>query len=258
VPTTAITYIGGPTAIIEYGGLTIVTDPTFDPPGSYVEPKSTTLVKTVGPAIERGDLPSVDLILLSHHAHRDNLDYEGLELIATGIPTLSTMQAASDLFGGSVSGLDPWEDFTLGAVTVTAVPALHGPPGSEPLTGTVTGFVLEADGEPRVYVSGDNASLPLVRQIAEHFGAIDIAVLFAGAARVPGIDGALTLTSADAAAVARIIGANTVVGLHTEHWGHFSESREQLEAAFDGSGLLVDTPPGVRVVLADPPAFPAG
>jgi len=258
VPTTAITYIGGPTAIIEYGGLTIVTDPTFDPPGSYVEPKSTTLVKTVGPAIERGDLPSVDLILLSHHAHRDNLDYEGLELIATGIPTLSTMQAASDLFGGSVSGLDPWEDFTLGAVTVTAVPALHGPPGSEPLTGTVTGFVLEADGEPRVYVSGDNASLPLVRQIAEHFGAIDIAVLFAGAARVPGIDGALTLTSADAAAAARIIGANTVVGLHTEHWEHFSESREQLEAAFDGSGLLVDTPPGVRVVLADPPAFPAG
>jgi len=258
VPTTAITYIGGPTAIIEYGGLTIVTDPTFDPPGSYVEPKSTTLVKTVGPAIERGDLPSVDLILLSHHAHRDNLDYEGLELIATGIPTLSTMQAASDLFGGSVSGLDPWEDFTLGAVTVTAVPALHGPPGSEPLTGTVTGFVLEADGEPRVYVSGDNASLPLVRQIAEHFGAIDIAVLFAGAARVPGIDGALTLTSADASAAARIIGANTVVGLHTEHWEHFSESREQLEAAFDGSGLLVDTPPGVRVVLADPPAFPAG
>jgi len=258
VPTTAITYIGGPTAIIEYGGLTIVTDPTFDPPGSYVEPKSTTLVKTVGPAIERGDLPSVDLILLSHHAHRDNLDYEGLELIATGIPTLSTMQAASDLFGGSVSGLDPWEDFTLGAVTVTAVPALHGPPGSEPLTGTVTGFVLEAAGEPRVYVSGDNASLPLVRQIAEHFGAIDIAVLFAGAARVPAIDGALTLTSADAAAAARIIGANTVVGLHTEHWGHFSESREQLEAAFDGSGLLVDTPPGVRVVLADPPAFPAG
>ena len=258
MPTTAITYIGGPTAIIEYGGLTIVTDPTFDPPGSYVEPKSTTLVKTVGPAIERGDLPSVDLILLSHHAHRDNLDYEGLELIATGIPTLSTMQAASDLFGGSVSGLDPWEDFTLGAVTVTAVPALHGPPGSEPLTGTVTGFVLEADGEPRVYVSGDNASLPLVRQIAEHFGAIDIAVLFAGAARVPGIDGALTLTSADASAAARIIGANTVVGLHTEHWEHFSESREQLEAAFDGSGLLVDTPPGVRVVLADPPAFPAG
>jgi L-ascorbate metabolism protein UlaG (beta-lactamase superfamily) len=252
VPTTAITYIGGPTAIIEYGGLRIVTDPTFDPPGSYSEPGSSVLVKTAGPAIERGDLPPIDLVLLSHHAHRDNLDYEGLELIATGIPTLSTMQAASALFGGSVSGLDPWEDFTLGAVTVTAVPALHGPPGSEPLTGPVTGFVLEAAGEPRVYVSGDNASLPLVQQIVEHFGQIDVAVLFAGAARVARIDGALTLTSADAVAAARIMGAGTVVGLHTEHWQHFSESREQLEAAFAGSGLLLYTPPGVRVPLPAP------
>jgi L-ascorbate metabolism protein UlaG (beta-lactamase superfamily) len=249
VPTTAITYIGGPTAIIEYAGLTIVTDPTFDPPGTYAEPGSTTLVKTVGPAIARAALPAVDLVLLSHHAHRDNLDYEGLELIATGVRTLSTMQAASELFGGSVVGLDSWEEYAVGGVTVTAVPALHGPAGSEPLVGTVTGFVLEAAGYPRVYVSGDNASLPLVEQIAEHFGAVDIAVLFAGAARVPGIAGALTLTASDAAAAARALGATRVVGVHTEHWEHFSETREQLDAAFAGTGLLVETPAGVRVEL---------
>jgi len=251
VATTAITYIGGPTAILEYGGLTIVTDPTFDPPGTYAEPGSTVLVKTEGPAIARADLPPVDLVLLSHHGHRDNLDYEGLELIASGVPTLSTMQAATELFGGSVVGLDSWEEYTAGGVTITAVPALHGPPGSEPLVGEVTGFVLEAPGEPRVYVSGDNASLPLVRQIAEHFGGFDIAVLFAGAARVARIDGQLTLTSTDAAEAARILGVAHVVGLHTEHWEHFSETRGELEAAFEGTGLLVQTPAGTRVPLAD-------
>jgi len=249
VPKTAITYVGGPTAILEYAGLTIVTDPTFDPPSSYPDPGSTDLVKTQGPAISRTDLPPVDLVLLSHHGHPDNLDYEGLELIAQGVPTLSTMQAAGDLFDGSVEGLDPWEEKVVGAVTVTAVPALHGPAGSEPLVGPVTGFVLEAAGSPRVYVSGDNASLPLVQQIADHFGGVDIAVLFAGAARVPGIEGQLTLTSTDAAKAARILGAATVVGLHTEHWQHFSETREQLEAAFEGTGLLAATPPGVRVEL---------
>jgi len=249
VSKTAITYVGGPTAILEYAGLTIVTDPTFDPPGTYSEPGSTVLVKTVGPAVERRDLPPVDLVLLSHHGHRDNLDYEGLELIAQGVATLSTLQAANDLFGGSVSGLDPWEEQVVGTVTVTAVPALHGPVGSEPLVGPVTGFVLEAPGEPRVYVSGDNASLPLVRQIAEHFGGVDIALLFAGAARTPRIEGALTLTSTDAAEAARILGASIVVGLHAEHWQHFSENRAQLEAAFAGTGLLVDTPAGVRTVL---------
>ena len=159
------------------------------------------------------------------------------------------MLAAGDLFGGSVSGLDPWEEQVVGAVTVTAVPALHGPAGSEPLVGTVTGFVLQCEEEPNVYISGDNASLDCVREIAAQFPAIDYAVLFAGAARVPAIDAPLTLTSVDAVEAARILDAGQVVGLHTEDWEHFSETRAQLEAAFAGTGLLAATPRGVRVDL---------
>lgn len=247
--TTTITYIGGPTAVLEYAGKRFITDPTFDAPGSYSDPGETTLVKTAGPAIPRDEVGLIDAVLLSHHAHKDNLDYEGLELVATGIPTLSTRDAASDLFGGSVVGLDSWEEYQLGNVTITAVPALHGPPGSERLVGEVTGFVLEADGEPTVYVSGDNASLPLVEQIAGRFPMVEIAVLFAGAARVPDIDAALTLTSPDAARAAIMLGARAVVGVHTEDWEHFSESRAQLEAAFADKGLLVATPRGEKVEL---------
>lgn len=226
-----------------------MTDPTFDPPQTYAEPGSSTLVKTAGPGIARADLGRVDLVLLSHHGHKDNLDWEGLELIATGVPTLSTPDAASDLWGGSVVGLDPWESSDIGAVTVTAVAALHGPPGSEKAVGAVTGFVLESPGEPTVYVSGDNASLPLVRQIADRFPEIDIALLFAGAARVPRIEGALTLTATDAATAASILGASRIVGLHAEDWEHFSEGRAELEAAFAGTGLLVATPRGETVEL---------
>lgn len=248
--TTTITWIGGPTAVLEYAGLRFVTDPTFDPPGSYPEPGETTLVKTAGPAFDRAALGSVDGILLSHHGHKDNLDYEGLELVATGVPTMSTRDAATDLFGGSVIGLDSWETHDLGPVTITAVPALHGPPGCERYMGEVTGFVLEAPGEPTVYVSGDNASIPLVEQIAGRFPDVAIAVLFAGAARVPAIDAALTLTSPDAVRAATVLGARTVIGVHTDDWKHFSETRADLEAAFAGTGLLVDTPRGVTVVLA--------
>lgn len=241
---TAVTYIGGPTALLEYAGLRIVTDPTFDPPGTYGN-----LVKTVGPGIPRTELGAVDLVLLSHHEHHDNLDYEGLELVAVGMPTLSTMKAAIDLFDGGVIGLDAWESHEIGGVTVTAVPALHGPPGAEAIVGPVIGFILQCAGEPTVYVSGDNASLPLVEQIASEIGPIDIALLFAGAARTPRIDAPLTLTSADAVEASRILGVSKVVGLHTEDWQHFSETREQLEAAFAGAGLLVATPRGERVEL---------
>ena len=248
---TTITYIGGPTAVLEYAGLRIVTDPTFDPPGSYgdPDPDDPPLVKTAGPGIPRLELGHVDLVLLSHHEHEDNLDYEGLELLAQGVVTLSTMKAATDLFGGGVVGLDNWETYEVAGVTITAVPALHGPPGSEARLGPVIGFMLEAAGEPTVYVSGDNASLPLVEQIAGAFDHVDIAVLFAGAARIPAIDAALTLTSADAAAAAALLGATRVVGLHTEDWAHFSESRADLEAAFAGTDLLVSTPRGETVTL---------
>jgi hypothetical protein len=44
----------------------------------------------------------------------------------------------------------------------------------------VIGFVLEADGEDKVYVSGDNASLDVVRTISDRVGDLDVAILFAG------------------------------------------------------------------------------
>lgn len=253
-----VTYVGGPTVVLEWAGLRIVTDPTFDQPARYESPDESTLVKTAGPGLARDRVGALDLVLLSHHGHKDNLDWEGLELIATGVPTLSTRLAADELWGGSVLGFDDWEQHRLripdgGDAAVTIVPALHGPPGSLRFVGPVVGFVLEAPGEPTVYVSGDNASLPLVEQIAGRFPSIDLAVLFAGAARVPGLDAALTLTSPDAARAAQLLGASQVVGVHCEDWEHFSESRADLEAAFAAAGiadLLVATPRGERVTLA--------
>ena len=251
MPGLVVTYLGGPTVLLEYGGLTILTDPTFDEPGSYPDPGSTTLVKTRGPAVAVTALPPVHLVLLSHHEHEDNLDHAGAELVRSGIPTLTTPYAAAGLDLPSVRGLEPWEAATARAITVTAVPARHGPVGSEDWMGPVTGFVLAAPGEPTVYVSGDNAALDLVREIAARFR-IDIAVLFAGAARVSAIEGPLTLTSRDAAEAADILGASRVIGVHVEDWEHFSEGRADLEAAFDAAGIgdvLVATPRGIPVAI---------
>jgi hypothetical protein len=124
---------------------------------------------------------------------------------------------------------------------VTGVPARHGPPGCEPTTGPVTGFVLTADGLPSVYVSGDNAALEHVGAVADRFGPVDVAILFTGAARTALLDGAyLTLTSAQAAQAAQaaaVLGARHVVPLHFADWAHFSQGRDTLEKAFTTAGL---------------------
>ncbi|MFF3447660.1 MBL fold metallo-hydrolase [Streptomyces sp. NPDC002667] len=236
-----ITYVGGPTAVIAIGGLRLLTDPTFDAPGEYPV-GARKLVKTAGPALPADELAPVDAVLLSHDQHPDNLDASGRGFLAEAPVTLSTA-SAYERIGSPVRPLGPWESVELarpdgGALRVTAVPAQHGPDGSLPLVGEVTGFVLSGEGLPKVYVSGDNASLDVVREIADREGPFDVAVLFAGAARTPLVpDAPLTLTSENAARAAEILGAVRVVPLHFEHWGHFTEDGPALTEAFAKAGL---------------------
>jgi L-ascorbate metabolism protein UlaG (beta-lactamase superfamily) len=102
----------------------------------------------------------------------------------------------------------------------------------------VTGFVLSAEDLPTVYISGDNASLDVVRVVRERAGRIDVALLFAGAARLPVLDRApLTLTAADAVVAVQVLDAAVVVPLHVDGWSHFTEDVAELQRAFDAAGL---------------------
>lgn len=246
--------LGGPTALFEYAGLRFLTDPTFDPPGDYEAPGGS-LTKTAPSHAAPGDLGHVDVVLLSHDEHPDNLDDSGRALLAD-VPLTLTTPGGGQRLGGGAKGLADWESTDLdrpggGTITVTGVPAVHGP-GSreevEPVTGQVVGFVLTGEDLPTVYVSGDNASLDAVREVAGRFSHVDTAVLFAGAPRFSVLfDGVpIVLDSAQAAEAARILGARRVVPVHYEGWAHFTEGREELAAAFTAAGLAD------RLDLGDP------
>ena len=244
--------VGGPTAVLEYAGLRLLTDPTFDPPGDH----EGGLTKLTGPAVAAEEIGAVDAVLISHDQHADNLDPGGRAYVADAARTLTTTVGAERL-GGTAIGLEPWASVELerpagDAVTVTAVPALHGPEGSEPITGPVIGFVLRAADAPTLYVSGDNASVDVVRAIAERLGPIELAVLFAGGVSLPHrFDGAyLTLSAQAAAEAAAVLGARAVVPVHYEGWAHFTQGADDLRAAFAAAGVaerLVVPEPGAAV-----------
>lgn len=222
-------HIGGPTLRFRYAGLTWLTDPTFDEPGDY--PGPVTLHKLAGPAVRADQVGPVDVVLLSHDQHADNLDTSGRAFLTTVPTVLSTPDAATRIDG--VRGLANWETVTVGDVQVTGVPALHGPEGCEPFSGIVTGFVLRAAGQPTVYVSGDNASVDVVAQIAERIGRIDIAILNVGAANVGRFgDADATLNARTALLAAEVLGDAVLVPVHGEGWAHFSETLDHLARVF--------------------------
>src|SRR5579863_1616375 len=224
----SVQLIGGPTAVVDYGGLRFMTDPTFDPPGSYEVRPGVSMTKYAGPAAEVNQLPSIDAVLLSHDHHVDNLDRSGRDYLPR-VPLTLTTRAGAARLGGHARGLAPWESYELQRpngepVLVTAVPAQHGPDGTDHLTGEVTGFYVSSQGLPTVYVSGDNASVAIARRIVGTLGSASIALLHAGAAQMPHLgDNSLTLSAARAPKVARLIGAKWVIPVHFDGWAHFSE-----------------------------------
>lgn len=238
--------IGGPTAVLDYAGLRIVLDPTFDEPGTY-QAGPVTATKLTGPVTAPEELDPVDVVLVSHEHHIDNLDRSGREY-ARRAPRVFTTSAGAPNLGPHATGLRPFEYAEVGAVRVTAVPALHGSPEIGLGNGPVIGFVLEADGWPTIYVSGDNASLDVVAVVAERFPTIEIAILNLGAAwiAVRG-DAFLTLTAELAARAAALLGVRAVIPVHQDGWGHYTEDADDVVRAFEQADLahvLVDLRPG--------------
>jgi L-ascorbate metabolism protein UlaG (beta-lactamase superfamily) len=236
-----LTYIGGPTLLIELDGLRLLTDPTLDPAGAESPTKIYTLKKTVGPAIPPEALGRIDAVLLSHDHHFDNLDHAGRDFLKNAERVLTT-PAGAERLGNQTVGLAPWQSIELPTprghiLQVTGTPARHGPPGGD--RGPVTGFVLSLSKSPEsaIYVSGDTVWYEGVAEVSQRFP-VRMAILFMGAAKVSQVGPApLTFTAEEAVEAARAFPDAVIVPLHYEGWAHFSESRKEIEPAFAAAGL---------------------
>lgn len=240
-----VTHIGGPTILVEIGGWRALTDPTFDPPGGhYPFGWGTSSDKVAGPAVAPGDLGPLDLVLLTHDQHGDNLDATGRELLATVPTVLTTRSAAKRLGIRDAQGLRPGASHVLEApgrepLEVTATPARHGPPLSRPIVGEVVGFLLRCAGTT-VWITGDTVLYrPLQRAVRDV--QVDVMVVHVGGVRFR-LTGPVryTLTGAQAMDLVRLVRPRVAVPVHYEGWTHFADGPAGLAAA------IADSPADVR------------
>lgn len=237
-----ITYIGGPTALLELGQFRLLTDPGFDPAGTRFESGSYVLTKTAGPTLQPEALLPIDAVLLSHDHHFDNLDGSGRGFLPLAARVITTREGASRLGADNTIGILPWESTTLvrdgEALKITAAPARHGPKTGD--RGPVIGFLLQSSADPdsATYISGDTVYYEGVEEIARRFQ-VTRAILFMGAARVKAVGpDHLTFTAEEGVAVARLMPKAEIVPLHCEGWEHFTEGRDVITRTFSDAGLL--------------------
>ncbi|MFE5407637.1 MBL fold metallo-hydrolase [Microbacterium sp. NPDC056569] len=242
-----VTRIGGPTALVEWEGWRILTDPTFDPPGrTYSFGFGTSSRKTTGPAIGLSEIGEVDLVLLSHHHHADNLDDAGREGLSAARTVLTTVAGAKSLTAKGVHpdarGLTAGDAVTLTAdgkpdLVITATPCRHGAPLTRPIVGPVVGFALSLrdSARPGLWVTGDTVMYGDLRRAATGMRP-DVALVHIGAVRFP-LTGPLayTMDADDAVELIRLAQPGVAVPVHVEGWSHFSQQEEAAGKVFDAA-----------------------
>ena len=258
----SITQIDTACMLIDINGYRILTDPAFDQAGGeYASGGNRILKKFQSPAISPEELGPVDLVLISHDQHKDNLDNAGREYIKTVPLILSTREARERLDLDTVQGLDEWQTYMVNTpkvpgLRITATPCQHGSDEElHRIAGHVLGFVLEWDGQQGGvwYISGDTVFFPGVEEVGSRY-TIDTAILHIGRAGFPAQIGEryLTFTVAEAIKVAELFKVNRLIPTHREGWEHFQEQPEFAHQQILSAGLknrLLWLEPGIPVSL---------
>jgi hypothetical protein len=174
-------------------------------------------------------------VLLSHDQHFDNLDHGGRAFLEKAKTTFTTSAGAARLQANS-KGLKPFETATIegagGAkLFITGAPARHGPVGIEPISGDVIGFLIgRREPGDAIYVTGDTVWYDGTAEVARRYRP-KLVIAFAGAAEPRGAFD-VTMDSNDVIETAHAFPGATIVGVHNHGWAHFTESAEDLAAAF--------------------------
>ncbi|MFF2493483.1 MBL fold metallo-hydrolase [Agromyces sp. NPDC058064] len=253
-----LTRIGGPTVLVELDGWRLLVDPTFDPAGrQYSFGWGTGSTKTADPAVGVDELGPIDVALVSHDHHADNLDDAGRAMLPAVGAVVTTASGARRLAtggpGGAVSaerlhGLEAGETVTLPGprpglptLVITATPCRHGPPLTRPIVGDVIGFAVRRQGEEliAIWITGDTVLFAPLRRAAEELP-IDVMLANVGGVRF-GATGPLrfTMTGRQAVELVGIAAPRVATFAHYDGWSHFVDGEQGLRDALDASAASV-------------------
>lgn len=219
---------------LNYGGYNILVDPMLGEAGVYPP-----IVKT--PNNKRNPLISLpfpidywlkpDIIIVTH-LHNDHWDPEAVDKLPKSTPILCQPGNEKALQAVGFQSVTPITDkLKVHSILLTRTNGKHGKGVIRKLTGNVSGFILQAEGEPKLYIAGDTVWCSHVREALDAHHP-DITVVNAGGARFV-MGEPITMDDHDVVTLCRYAPDTKVIAVHMDAINHClvtrSDLRERLE-----------------------------
>jgi N-acyl-phosphatidylethanolamine-hydrolysing phospholipase D len=251
--TLSATWIGHSSALVQVGGLNILTDPIWSDrasPLTFAGPK-----RLAPPGVAFDDLPIIDAVVISHN-HYDHLDADTVARLISRFPAAAwrvPLGVGRFIRGRGAADVEEcgWHDHAaVGSLRLVCVPAQHfSGRGLFDRNKTLwCGWVL-LSGRHSVYFAGDTALHPEFGAIGERAGPFDLVMLPIGAYEPRWFMRSVHMNPEDTIEAYRALTASqhSLPACLALHWGTFRLTDE-----------AVDEPPARFARLWEDAGFAAG
>lgn len=218
------------TFTIEYAGHKILVDPMFAPKNST----ESVFGKLKNPLVDlpapiRDIVENVDLILLTH-THFDHFDMEAVKHLDKSLKFVNqpadrdTIQKLGFKNAETLTTSIQWQN-----IKITPTNAQHGTGSVLELMGNVTGFILEAENHPTVYIVGDAVWTEEIYRNIKKFQP-DYIIVNTGGARLPKLElTPIIMDETQAMSLIQESGKAKVIAIHMDALDHCKTTREVLK-----------------------------
>jgi L-ascorbate metabolism protein UlaG (beta-lactamase superfamily) len=236
--------------LIRFGGLTILTDPTFLHKGEHVYlGHGIWARREVEPACQISDLPPIDLIVLSHY-HGGHFDDVAAQELDKKLPIVSTADAVDKLSGLGFNhgyALDTWQSLEVkkgeASLKITAMPAKHAIDDAVdemlmPVNGHVLDFIRNSEYLYRLYITGDTMLTDALEEIPHRYPDIDLGLIHTGGTTF--LFTVVTMTGAMGVKAVEITKPRTAIPIHYNDYSVFRSGLDDFKKAAEDSSTSAE------------------
>lgn len=230
------------TLLLEFAGKRCLVDPmlsparAWDPVRNSANPQRNPMVELALSEAELDHtLAGLDALFVTH-LHADHWDDPAKQMLVKHLPLFCQPNDEAQLKEDGFDDLRPvnpqlgWD-----GISISLTGGQHGTGELAERIGPVSGFVIEADGEPSLYIAGDTIWCAEVAAALEQHQP-QVVVVNAGAAQFLDSD-PITMTAEDVIAVASAAPEAKLIAVHMETINHCQLTRSALAEALEDAGL---------------------